>query len=116
MRIRRWCLVGVMAAVVSLAANNIASAQVVISSSPVVSYYTPPTVSYYTPPTVSYYSAPTVSYYSAPTVQYYSAPTVSYYSAPVVGYRSTTVTYPAHVHRGLFGRTVVRTPFYKLKY
>lgn len=112
---RKVVLSATAALLVALAVHSQASAQVVIQSSPVVSYYTPPAVSYYTPPTVVA-PAPAVSYYTpAPVVNYYAPPVVNYY-APAPAYQQTTVTYPVHVHRGLFGKTVVRSPFYKLKY
>lgn len=110
MTIRKTMLAAVAALLVGLAVEQRSHAQVIVQSSPVISYYTPPVVSYYAPPVVA---APA----PAPVVNYYApAPVVNYYTPPAVAYQQTTVTYPVHVHRGLFGRTVVRTPFYKLKY
>jgi hypothetical protein len=88
------------------------TAQTVIVSPPVVSYYAPPpVVTYYSPPVVTYYSprvvyapAPAVSYYYGASVSYYTpAPAVSYYAAPAA---VTTTRY------GLFGRPRVSTTYY----
>lgn len=94
------------AALLTLALAQAASAQVVIAA-PTVSYYYTPSVVYSAPAPVP----AVVSYYQPVTpVVVPAAPVVSYY-AP-----APTVFYPATVSRGLFGRTIVRTPFYKIKY
>lgn len=94
------------AALLTLVLARVASAQVIVAA-PAVSYYYTPSVVYSTPAPVP----AVVSYYQPVTpVVIPAAPVVSYY-AP-----APTVAYPATVSRGLFGRTIVRTPFYKLKY
>jgi hypothetical protein len=91
-----------------------AAAQVIVAPAPVVSYYVAPTPVVAAPVVVS--PAPVVQYYYAPapvvaTPAVVAAPTtvVSYYPA-------STVVYPMTVSRGLFGKTIVRTPFGKYKY
>lgn len=110
---RKGLLVAMVAAgLLFVVSAGSAKAQVVVGA-PIVSYYAPPVVSYYTAPAVSYYSAPVaVSYYTPATTVVAApavVPAVSYYPAPAV-------VYPATVSRGLFGRTTVRTPFYKIRY
>ncbi|WP_145263384.1 hypothetical protein [Planctomycetes bacterium Pan216] len=118
MKVRNVLLGVIAAGTIWFASASSAQAQVVVS------YYTPavpvvapapmvaapvvaaPVVSYYTPPIVA---APVVSYYE-PAVVAAPAPVVSYYAPPAVSY------YPATVRRGLFGKTIVKTPFYKVKY
>jgi len=97
------------------------TAQTVVVSPPVVSYYAPaPAVAYYNygAPVVSYYSPPAV-YAPAPAVSYYYGGSVSYYTpAPAVSYSAPAVTYyagPAAVtttRYGLFGRPRVSTTYY----
>ncbi len=107
-----------------------ASAQVFIAPAPVVSYYAP-VAPVYAPPVVAapVVAAPAVSYYTVP-APVVAAPAVSYYApalpAPVpavasvpaaVGYYTPVpVPYNVRVSRGLFGRTIVRTPFSTTKY
>lgn len=111
-------------------------AQYVVAAPPAVTYYyaPAPTVAYYPPAPVTYYytAAPSVAYYQTPvvtapapvpTTAYYVAPapvaTTAYYAAPapaVSYYPASTVVYPARVSTGLFGRTTVTTPYYKIKY
>lgn len=91
-----------------------AQAQVFVSPAPVVSYYAPPVAvapAYYfapAPVAASYYAAPIPIVAPAPVVvpTVAMAPTVSFY-APA---------FPVRVSRGLFGRTIVRTPFSKTKF
>jgi hypothetical protein len=90
------------------------TAQTVVVSRPVVSYYSMPVVTYYSPP-VAYTPAPTVSYYYGGSVSYYTpAPVVSYYT-PVVSYYAapaavTTTRY------GLLSRPRVSTTYYSPVY
>lgn len=90
-----------------------ARAQVWVSPAPVVSYYTAPAPAFYVAPAPVVAAAPVVPYVAPappPTISYYApATSVTFYAGP-------TVSQPATVSRGLFGRTIVRTPFYKLKY
>ena len=137
---------GFMAIALVVGGAELASGQVLVAPAPVISYYAAPAVSYYAPAPVApvaYYTpaapvaiaAPAVSYYTTPAPVPAVAPAVSYYgvAAPAVvpappaistlpsvpmtaGYFTPVVTTPATVSRGLFGRTIVRTPFYKVKY
>lgn len=94
----------VVAALLVFCSARTAQAQVLVAPAPVVSYYYAPAPVVAAPVAVP--AAPVVSYYTAPVAApvYYTAPApVSYYV-------------PATVRRGLFGRTIVRTPFYRLKY
>lgn len=93
-----------------------ASAQVVVAPgpAPVVAYYAPPVAVapayYYAPAPVGvsyYYAAPVPVAAPAPVV----IPTVA--AVPASYY---VPAYPARVSRGLFGRTIVRTPFSKTKF
>jgi hypothetical protein len=107
MRIKGVLLTALAAGLLTVAFAGPARAQVVVAAPTVSYYYAAPAV--YSAPVVSYYqpAAPVVYYQQAAPVV--AAPAVSYYYAP-------TVSYPATVSRGLFGRTIVRTPFYKIKY
>lgn len=108
----------------------------VVVPAPVTSYYYAPAATYTAPavnyvPTTSYYYAPAVTQtysatvpattYPATSSLYYApvaapvAQTYSYYTPAVVP-AATVQTYPYTVSRGLFGRTIVRTPNYTLKY
>jgi hypothetical protein len=112
---RQTILALVVAGVFLAVAPERASAQVIVTPAPVVSLYTPPVVSYQVPVVVN---SPVVSYYvpAAPIVSWYSpVPAVNVVPAvPTVA--AVPVVYPATIRRGLFGRTIVETPFYRLKY
>lgn len=116
MRMQRFAWTAVVTLAIVAAVGQTASAQVFVAPAPVVSYYyapAPPVVSFYSPPTVGYYTAPAVSF-QAPVVS--AIPTqVLVPASPIVSYYSP-VAVPAVVSRGLFGRTIVRTPFAKFKY
>jgi hypothetical protein len=100
-----WAM-AVAAALTAATASQV-QAQVLVAPAPVVSFYQPAIpvtpVAAVSPP-VAFYPAPAVSYYYAPVVSAAPAPVVV--SAPAVSYYM-----PVRVSRGLFGRTVVRTPF-----
>ena len=120
MRIKGVLLTAVAAGLLTVAFAGAANAQVFVTQPAVSYYYAQP--AYYTAPQVVSYSAPQVVSYSAPqVVSYYSpagpvvaapavVPAVNYYAPAPVAF------YPATVSRGLFGRTTVRTPFYKIRY
>src|SRR5207237_888312 len=96
-----WMLtLAVAVASLVLFAPGRATADIVVYSPPVVSYYYPaPTVTYYSPP-VAVAPVPTVSYYYAPAVTYYRP---AYAVAPAA---VTTTRY------GLLGRPRVSTSYY----
>lgn len=107
MSVQRCLWTAAAAAALTAATASQVQAQVFVASAPVVSFYQPAipvapvaTVS----PAVAFYPAPAVSYYYAPVVSAAPAPVVV--PAPVANYYM-----PVRVSRGLFGRTVVRTPF-----
>jgi hypothetical protein len=108
-----WMLTLALAVVsFALMGTGQATADVIVSAPPVVSYYyAPPTVAYYTPPVV-YTPAPPVSYVYGASVSYYTppapvyTPSVSYYAAPAV----TATRY------GLFGRPRVISTYYSPVY
>ena len=102
--------IALLAGLASLIAPNAASAQytiVPVGSPQIVSMYAPPpAVGIYLPPTVvatQYPIAPT-TFYPIPT------PYVSAYSP------AATIVAPARVTYGVFGRTYVRTPFYRVRF
>jgi hypothetical protein len=103
-------------AIVSLAllGTGRATADVIVSSPPVVSYYyAPPTVTYYSPPVVYTMPAPAVPYVYGAAVSYYTppvatvTPSVSYYAAPAA---VTSTRY------GLLGRPRVISTYYSPVY
>lgn len=107
MKTKRAAIALLACGLLSVAFANAASAQVFIGP-PVVSYYVPPVVVAPPAPVVTSYYAPGVYAQSAVVANYVApAPAVVSYYTPVV---------PATYHRGLFGRTIVRTPYYKVKY
>ncbi|MBX9654453.1 hypothetical protein K2Y11_12630 [bacterium] len=61
-------------------------------------------------------AAPTVSMYAAPVVSNVAPPIISTVPATVGFYTPVTTPYPVTVSRGLFGRTIVRTPWSVTKY
>lgn len=93
-----------------------AQAQVVVTPTPVVTYYrprpilrpftyapavtygatvaTPAVTSYYAPATTAYY-APTTTYYAPATTSYYAPATTSYYAPTTTSYYAPTTTYYA---------------------
>lgn len=113
MIVRRFACVGVVAIVLAAATANEASAQVFVTPAPVVSYFVPAQ-----PVPVAFAPvAPAVAFQPVPAVSYYYAPVVPAVAAPVVVPAPTTSFYvPARVSRGLFGRTIIRTPFSKTKF
>lgn len=126
--IKMMAILGIGAALWMISPSA-AEAQVVVAPAPVVSYYyAPAPVAVAPAPVVSYYTpavAPAVSYYTpaevvapAPVSYYYTPAPVAVAPAPVVAPVVAPVSYyyPATVRTGLFGRTTVKTPFYKIKY
>lgn len=101
-----------LAGVVLVGSAAPAKAQFIVAPAPVVSYYYAPQAAVYSAPVAGPVVVPQVAYYTAPPVAYYAAPAVAYYPPAVVAYPP----YPVTVTRGLFGRTTVRSPFYKVKY
>lgn len=102
-----------------------ASAQVWVAPAPVVSYYYAPVVAapVVAAPAVSYYTVPAPApVVAAPVVSYYApavpapVPAVASVPAAVGYYTPVPVPYNVRVSRGLFGRTIVRTPFSVTKY
>jgi hypothetical protein len=80
---------------------------VVVTPTPVVSYYCPPTTVLYTPPPVTtYYTPPTVAYY--PPVTSYYAPVTSYY-APTTSYYAPTTVYSAPAAVAVPGAVTTRS-------
>jgi hypothetical protein len=96
--------VALLAASFALSAGE-ARAQAPMYAPPIVSQYdAPPAYGVYLPATVrvtNYYVQPS-TYYPIPSA------TVGYF------HPSAAIVAPAHVHYGLFGRTYVRTPFYRV--
>jgi hypothetical protein len=121
--LNQWICLAVLTGVVVLTDGRRADAQVFVAPAPVVSYYVPapaiavaPPVAYYTAPAVSYYAAPAISYYAAPVVAAPAAPVVSSVPATVSFYTPIATPYPVTIGRGLFGRTIIRTPFSTTRY
>lgn len=119
-----------VAVVMAGAQANSAQAQVILA--PTSFYFAPaapvviaPPVAFYTPPVVAapvvtaapvVAAAPTVSMYAAPVVSNVAPPVISTVPATVGFYTPVTTPYPVTVSRGLFGRTIVRTPWSVTKY
>jgi len=108
-----------------------ADAQVFVAPAPTSFYFAPsapivvaPPVAFYSQPIVAapvvtaapVVAAPTVSMYTAPVVSNVAPPVISTVPATVGFYTPVTTPYPVTVSRGLFGRTIVRTPWSVTKF
>ena len=130
MNSHRWIWSALIAAILMASVTDRVSAQVFVAPAPVVSFYAPAAPVVATPvfaqPAVSFYTVPApVPVTVAPAQVAFFTPAVAvpppvpaFASVPATAgyFNPVAVPYNFRVSRGLFGRTIVRTPFSVTKF